>query len=104
MGSPFFYRPIQTPAAHRSCLGYGFVEDLEYFHLGLKDQDTKKGAGAAPLTGLPSLSLVAALMPMSAPTIKQGQNKGFRQMLHQTKPICYDSRKFVSGIMVCPNL
>lgn len=66
-----------------------------------------RSAGAAPLTGLPNLQMVAVLAPVHAAcTGMQGQNTGFRQILHHLKNLLYryNSRKFVSGIKVCPNL
>ena len=70
---------------------------------------TKKArdAGTTPLTGLPSLQMVAALTPVHATcTEMQGQNTGFRQILHHLKNLLHrcNSRKFVSGIKVCLNL
>ena len=64
---------------------------------------TKKArdAGTAPTIGLASLQMVAVLTPVHATcTEMQGQNTGFRQILHHLKNLLHrcNSREFIVGI------
>ena len=47
---------------NRSCLGGGFVEDLEYFRLGLKRSGHKKGAQVQPQQ--PALRASSGKLPL----------------------------------------
>ena len=65
----------------------------------------KRGAGAAPRCRPSEPIPVAALTPKPAHGQSRRHSKGFRQNIYRLKTYHEDdSRKFVSGIKVCPNL
>ena len=69
--------------------------------------EKSKGAGTAPSTGLASHGLVTVLTPPQATCTKNaGAKQGFQTKITPIPNLlyCYNSREFVEGIKVCPNL
>ena len=85
------------------CLSHPCESVMQYYIV-YTDIKKARDAGAAPTVGLASLQMVAVLTPVHTYGRSRRHSKGFRQSLYREKPIIEDSREFVNGIKVCPNL
>lgn len=86
------------------CLSRPCESAIQYYIV-YADIKKARDAGAAPLTGLASLDWQLSLRPCT-PTAEAAGIARVSDKIYTSQNLlyCYNSRKFVSGIKVCPNL